>query len=254
MKSICALALVVCIVAAAACAGRPAPSAPAGAAGKPAFERALDQGLLFLARGEYGKAAASFRTAAEARPDSAKARNFLGLCYFHDKDYALAREQFEKAIAADASFATAYNNLAGVCSIKNEFARAEELYKKALALSPDMVSANYNLGVLLCNLGRAKEGFGFISRGIALDPDYLEKNAEMTAAFNARSFDMKEAYFAYARAYAAAGDVGKAVAFLGKARDAGFKDWTRILRDAEFGKVLSDPRIASFLKEPAASN
>ena len=248
------MALVVCVAAAAACAGRPAPSASAGAAGKPAFERALDRGVLSLARGEYGKAAASFRTAVAARPDSAKARNYLGLCYFHDKDYALAREQFEKAIAVDASFATAYNNLAGVCSIKNEFARAEELYKKALALSPDMVSANYNLGVLLCNTGRAKEGFPYISRGIALDPDYLEKNAEMTAAFSPRSGDMREAFFAYARAYAAAGDIGKTVEYLNKARDAGFTDWSRILRDQEFVKVLGDPRIKSFVKGPGASS
>jgi tetratricopeptide (TPR) repeat protein len=189
--------------------------------------------------------------AVEIRPDSPKTHNYLGLCYFQQRDYDPAKEQFEKAAALDPSFATAYNNLAGVYSIKLQFARAEDMYKKALALAPDLVSANYSLGILLSNLGRTDEGTRYLSRGIALDPEYLEKNKELVTTFTSLSFDMRETYFTYAKAYSSAGNVDKTVEYLDKAREAGFADWQRILKGKEFEKVRDDPRVKNFLKSPS---
>jgi tetratricopeptide (TPR) repeat protein len=211
----------------------------------------MKQGLSFLAQGEYGRAVEELRAAVEISPDSSKAHNYLGLCYFRQKAYDPAREQFEKAIALDPSFATAYNNLAGVYSVKSQFAKAEELYKKALSLSPDMISANYSLGILLLNIGQTEKGVSYLSRGIALDPDYLEKHKELVTTFSSLSFDMKETYFAYAKAYASAGNIEKTVDYLEKAREAGFAEWQRILREKEFDKVRDDPRIKNFLKSPS---
>lgn len=133
-------------------------------------------------------------------------------------------------------------------SLKLQFAKAEELYKKALSLSPDMISANYSLGILLSNLGRIEEGTRYLSRGIALDPDYLEKHKELVTMFSFLSFDMRETYFAYAKAYAAAGNIEKTVDYLDRAREAGLSDWQRILRETEFEKVRDDPRVKIFLK------
>jgi tetratricopeptide (TPR) repeat protein len=201
--------LLVCLVTAASCtphAVRP----PAGPlAGGASFEQALERGFELLGRGEYRRAESEFQSALAASPNSARARNGLGLCYFHQKDYDRAKDQFGKATAADPAYAAAYNNLGGVYFLKSDFPKAEELYKKALSLSPDLISANYSLGTLLCNLGRDGEGSGYLAHGIALDPEYL-----------------------------------------GKARDAGFADWWRILREPEFEKVREDPRIQVFLKIP----
>lgn len=237
---------------ASACACHAIPPSSAATPGNRSFDLYLNQGLSFLARGMYGRAAEELRTAVEINPDSSKAHNYLGLCYFHQKDYDPAKEQFEKAVALDPSFATAYNNLAGVFSIKLQFARAEDMYKKALVLAPDLVSANYSLGILLSNLGQAEEGARFLSRGIALDPDYLEKHKELVTTFSSLSFDMKETYFTYAKAYASAGNIDKTVDYLDKAREAGFADWQRILREKEFEKVRDDPRVKNFLKSPAS--
>ncbi len=239
---------VVCLVVASACASHAVSPSSDSTPGGRSFELALERGISFLARGEYGRAATEFRAAVEVKPDSARAHNYLGLCYFHQKDYEPAKEQFEKATAVDASFATAYNNLAGVYSIKGDYARAEELYKTALALSPDMISGSYSLGILLFNLGRIEEGTRYLTRGIALDPDYLEKHKELVTTFSSLPFDMKETYFAYAKAYAAAGNIDRTVDYLVRAREAGFSDWPRILRDAEFEKIRDDPRIKIFFK------
>jgi len=235
---------------ASACASRAIPRSNAAAPADRSFDVYLEQGLSDLARGEYKRAAEGLRTAVAIRPDSPKAHNYLGLCYFQQKDYDPAKEQFEKAAALDPSFATAYNNVAGVFSIKLQFAKAEDMYKKALALAPDLVSANYSLGILLSNLGRTEEGIRYLSRGIALDPEYLEKHKELVTTFTSMSFDMRETYFIYAKAYASEGDIDKTVEYLDKAKLAGFADWPRILKEKEFDKVRDDPRVKNFLKEP----
>jgi tetratricopeptide (TPR) repeat protein len=108
------------------------------------------------------------------------------------------------------------------------------------------------LGILLSNLGRTDEGTRYLSRGIALDPDYLEKHKKLVTTFSSLSFDMKETYFTYAKAYASAGNVDKTVEYLDKTREAGFVDWPRILREKEFEKVRDDPRVKNFLKSPAS--
>ena len=242
--------VILSLAAATACASHPV-SPPSAVAGRgDTFDRALERGLVLMARGDYRRAEAEFQTAVEANPDSSRARNWLGLCYFHEKDYNRAREQFERATAADPNFAAAYNNLAGVCFVKSKFAEAEVFYKKALTLSPDLVSADYSLGTLLCNLGRAAEGSGYLARGIALDPDYLDKHTEFLTGFSSLSFDLRQTYFAYARAFAAQGNVDKTAEYLEKAQEAGFSEWSRIAREPEFEKVRDDPKIKAFVKAP----
>jgi tetratricopeptide (TPR) repeat protein len=240
--------LVLCLITAAACASRAVPPPSASSARSRSFEQALERGCLLLAHGEYQKAETEFRAALGADPDSARARNWLGLCYFHEKRYEQAKEQFERATAADPSFAAAYNNLAGVYFVKSKFAESENFYKKALTLSPDLISAHYSLGTLLCNLGRVAEGSEYLARGIALDPEYLDKHAELVTAFSSLSFDLRQTYFAFARAFAAQGNVEKTVEYLEKAQEAGFLDWGRIAREAEFEKVRDDPRVKIFIK------
>ena len=228
------------------CAARHVAPSPAAQPGSAFFDLHLKQGLSLFSLGEYGKAAAELREAVAVNPGSFRAHNYLGLCYFQQNNYDLAGEEFEKAVELDRSFATAYNNLGGVYAMKLQFGKAEEMFKKALSLSPDMISANYSLGMLLANLGK-EEGAAYLARGIALDPDYLEKHKEFISTFTSLSFDMKEAYFAYAKVYASIGNVDKTVTYLEKARKAGFSDWRRILEDKIFEKIRDDPRIRKFL-------
>jgi len=230
----------------AACAT--APVERGGGAATRSFEIHMKQGQELLSRKDYGRAAAEFQAAIALMPDSARAHNSLGLCHFHLKQYDPAVEQFEKAVALDPSYATAFNNLAGTFSMRLQFPAAEQAYKKALVLAPDMISANYSLGILLTNLGRKDEGATYLARGIALDPNFLEEHREMITQYSSLFFDMKEANFVYAGAYASAGNVEKAVAYLTRAKEAGFTDWQRILRDKEFDKVRDDPRIKKFLR------
>ena len=247
MKLRALAAIVFLFSAGAACVPGPEQAPAGGAAGRSSFDARMQRGRDFAARKDYGRAAGEFQAAVALKPDSAQAYDELGLCYFHQQEYDPAAEAFEKSAGLDPSNATAFNNLAGAYSMRLQFLAAEAAYRKALALSPDMISANYSLGILLTNLGKSQEGATYLARGIALDPDFLEKHQEVLASYSSLSFDMKEAYFVYAAAYAAAGNVEKAVAYLNRAKEAGFSDWQRILRDKEFEKVRDDPKIKKFL-------
>jgi len=244
-----ALAVVVFLFSAgAACVPGPE-QAPGGAARS--LEARMQRGRDLMARKDYGRAAVEFQAAVALKPDSAPAYDQLGLCYFHEQEYDPAAEAFEKAIGLDPTNATAFNNLAGAYSMRLQFLAAEGAYKKALALSPDMISANYSLGILLTNLGKSQEGAAYLAHGIALDPNFLETHQEVIASYTSLAFDMKEAYFAYATAYASAGNVEKTVAYLNRAKEAGFSDWQRIGRAKEFEKVRDDPKIKKFLSGQA---
>lgn len=231
----------------AACVTHQALPARLATAGPEVFDLHLREGLALLTQKEYGKAAAEFQAAESLNPNSVRVHNYLGLCHFQQKDYDPALREFQKAAELDPAFAAAYNNMGGVYSLRLEFDKAEAMYKKTLSLSPDMISANYSLGMLLSNLGRRDEGSVYLSRGIALDPDYLEKHQEFLSTYTSTSFDMTEAYYAFAKAFALTGDVDKTAAYLGKAQKAGFLDWRRIRKDKEFEKVRDDPKIKKFL-------
>jgi tetratricopeptide (TPR) repeat protein len=252
MKSQSWVAIMSCLFLACACAGRSSHPASAAIGGSSSFDIHLKQGISFLDQGDYGGAVGELRAAVEINPDSPKAHNYLGLCYFLQKSYDPAREQFEKAVVLDPSFATAHNNLAGVYSVKSEYAKAEEHYRKALSLSPDMISANYSLGTLLLNLGQSEAGMPYLSRGISLDPDFLEKHKELVITFSSLTFNRKDTYFAFAKVYASSGNIEKTLEYLEKAREAGFVDWQRILRDKEFEKVRDEPRVMNYLKSQAS--
>lgn len=133
--------------------------------------------------------------------------------------------------------------------LRQQTEKAEEMFKKALSLGPDSIPANYSLGTLLLLQGRQEEGIRYLTRGIELDPDYLETHKTLTADVRTSGSDQSVLYFAYAKIYAARGEVEKTLDFLQKAKATGFRDWGRVASEKEFGKVREDPRIKDFLRE-----
>jgi len=57
-----------------------------------------------------------------------------------------------------------------------------------------------------------------------------------------------EIYFAYAKICARKGDIEKALEYLTKARQAGFRDRRRIETERDFDVVRDDPRIRAFVR------
>lgn len=219
--------------------------APANLADSKKF---LDQGIQALGEKNYAKAALYFEQAVAADPRAGRAYNLLGIALFQEKDYLRAKPQFEKAISLQPDYAEAYNNLGSVLCLLKEPEKAKGMFRKAIELSPQDVSAIYSLGHLLLMLGETEEGMTWLAKGIELDPDFLEKHKEMTVGLAYEQYDEAKIEFAFARLFAATGNVDKALVHLERADGAGFKDWARVLTDDAFAKVRDDPKIREFLK------
>ena len=224
------------------------PSAGPGRADPAEFKTYLDQGILALGEKDYAQAALYFERAVAADPRASRAYNLLGIAHFQQKNYAQARAMFEKAASLRPDYPEAYNNLGGVLCLLKEFKKAEEMFRKAIGLSPQDVSAIYSLGHLLLMLGETEEGMAWVAKGIELDPDFLEKHKDMTAGVAYEKSNEAEIEFAYARLFAATGNVDKALVHLERADRAGLKDWARVLTDDAFAKVRDDPKFREFLK------
>jgi tetratricopeptide (TPR) repeat protein len=212
------------------------------------FESCMSQGSLSLTEGKPDEAIIQLKEAVVLNPDSPKAHNLLGIAYFQKKDYRLAAKEYEKATNLNPSYAQAYNNLGSAYFMSGEISSAEDMFKKAISLSPGLVSSYYGLGTLLATQGRVEECSHYFSKAIELDPDFLERNPAFVATFTSGALRNPEVLFTYAKIYAAASNVEKAVLYLQRAEQAGFKDWYRIAKEKEFEKVREDERIKGFIR------
>ncbi|MDH4197142.1 MAG: tetratricopeptide repeat protein [Candidatus Aminicenantes bacterium] len=224
------------------------PSAGPGTVNPAEFKTHLDQGIQALSVKDYARAALCFERAVAADPRASRAYNLLGIALFQQKNTPQAKAMFEKAISLRPDYAEAYNNLGGVFCLLKEFEKAKEMFRQAVGLSPQDVSATYSLGHLLLMLGETEEGMTWLAKGIELDPDFLEKHKDMTVGLAYEEYNEAEIEFAYARLFAAAGNVDKTLVHLERADRASFKDWARVLTDAAFERVRDDPKIREFLK------
>jgi Flp pilus assembly protein TadD len=233
------------LVLAACVTPRAAPPPPASAS----HEEYLRQGVAALGKRDYALAIERLKQAVSLKPDDARGYNFLGVAYEQTHDAARARASFEKAIALDPSLVAAYNNLGSMYSLAGDYERAIPLFAKALELNPSMVAARYNIGGALLAVGRTEEATTNLLAAIKLDPNFLESGSTIIATTGSRAFRGPDVAFLYARLYASTGNVDKTVQFLTKAKEAGFRDWQRIVREKEFEPVRDDPRVRAFIPD-----
>lgn len=212
------------------------------------FDRHLQAGLAHMQRKDFDRARQEFLLALNLNPGSTRVLNLLGLTYFREQDYDLAEKYFLRAIRVDPKFNLGYLNLGGVYAMKQLYTRARDYYEKALSLNPELTAAYYSLGAVCFQLGDDRAALEYLSRGLEQDPLFLEKHPDSLAGLPMKGNSLAELYFSFARLYASRLDLDRTVEYLKKARQAGFKDWDRIDREAEFEKIRDNPVIREFLK------
>jgi len=195
---------------------------------------------------EYEAAEAALERAVVLRPDGAEAYNLLGIAHFLQENVRTAEECFLKAVRLRKDYSAAHNNLGNAFFLQGRLRSARESFKKAIAFSPDSAAGHYSLAMLLFAQGKHEEGLRCLSRGIALDPDYFEKNKGFAAGAAVSGLSSPETYYAWAKAYALQDNAAQAVAFLRKAKEAGFKNWKKLDGDGAFDAIRSSPEFVFF--------
>lgn len=131
----------------------------------------LSRGKVAFEAGRYADAAAEFRKAVAAKPDSVTARVNLGAALNLTGDLNGAVEQFEAALRLEPDKANAHYNLAFLLARQNKHAEAIAHLRSALKTEPGDVSARYLLAQELVKIEQLDDAQVEFSRVVEAAPD-----------------------------------------------------------------------------------
>jgi tetratricopeptide (TPR) repeat protein len=134
----------------------------------------LVRGRLALEAKRYAEAAAEFRKAIGAKPDSIPAHVNLGAVLVQAGDPKGAAEQYEEALRIDPKNANAHYNLAILLADENRHGSAIVHLQSVLSVDPNDLSARFFLARELLKSERPDEALVEFSRVVEADPNNEE--------------------------------------------------------------------------------
>ncbi len=203
------------------------------------------RGDIFMARKMYGEAIEMYR---EAPQNSAIIQNKIGIAYHQMLDLDRARKQYERAVKINPKYSEAINNLGTVYYAQKSYRRAINQYKKALKENPNSASIFSNLGTAHFARKKYKEAFEAYQQALALDPEVFEHRSSHGVLLQERSVQERAKFHFYlAKTYAKAGNVERALLYMRKAIEEGFKERQKFTEDPEFAAMKELPEFLQLM-------
>jgi tetratricopeptide (TPR) repeat protein len=203
-------------------------------------------------RGDIFMARKMYREAAEAYLDGSKTDGVLlnktGIAYHQMQDLKTARKYYERAIRAKPEYAEAINNLGTIYYADKGYRRAINQYKKALRYSPDSASIYSNLGTAYFARKDYKDASIAYEKALQLDPEVFETRNTRGVLLQERNVEERAKFHYYlAKTYAKGGQNDRALQYIRKAIEEGFKDKKKFLQDPEFAKLKDLPEFKELM-------
>jgi tetratricopeptide (TPR) repeat protein len=211
---------------------------------------------IFMARKQYGDAAAVYQNLVQQEPRNPALLNKLGIAYHQQTMLDQAKRCYERAVKADRNYANAYNNIGTIYYQRKQFGKAVHAYKKALQIREDMPTVYSNLGYAYFMQKHYEDALGAFHRALELDPEVFERSHRTGSLLQDRSVeDHGLFYYFLAKSFAAMGNAERCAHYLRKARDEGYKDLAAAKTDPAFARVINDPSVQEILQpaSPSAS-
>lgn len=187
---------------------------------------------IYMARKMYREAAELY---VSIKPATHITLNKSGIAHHQIGDLNGAKRFYERSIKMKKDYAEAYNNLGAVWYAKRSYRRAENQYKKALKLAPFSASMHSNLGTAYFARKKYKQASESYARALELDPEVFEHRSGQGTLLQERSVEERAKFnFYLAKTYAKAGVVDRALLYMRKALEYGFKDRKKFLTDEDF--------------------
>lgn len=203
------------------------------------------RGDIFMARKMYREAVEVYK---EAPSDSAVILNKTGIAYHQMLDLNDAKKYYQRAVKLDPRYAEAINNLGTIEYSRKNYRRAVGLYKKALRLSPQSASIYSNLGTGYFARKNYKAATEAFQKALALDPEVFEHKSTHGILLQERTVEERAKYHYYlAKMYAHAGTNDRALMYIRKALEEGFKDKKKFQEDPEFSRLRELPEFKELL-------
>jgi tetratricopeptide (TPR) repeat protein len=198
--------------------------------GEKAYLDALDYYQAAVKKLEKGRAAAMVL-------------NKIGITQFQMQRFEDSKKSYEKAIKNDKTYANAYNNLGVVYYRNRRYGRAIKLYRKAIVLDPETASFHNNVAAAYFADKKLDKAIPEYMKALELDPDIFERRS--TSGIVAQISPEDRAHYSYilAKMYAQTGQFDRALLYLRRAIEEGYKNVDNALQDVEFAQLRKDPRF-----------
>jgi tetratricopeptide (TPR) repeat protein len=195
-----------------------------------------------------------FRAALVKNPDSPSLFNKMGIVNLQTHHLKDAKKNFERSTKLDKKFADGYNNLAVTYYYEKKYGKAIKLYTKAIELREDAASYFNNLGAAYFAKRDFEKAVLAYAKAVQLDPDVLERTSRTGVSAQLPSPEDRAKYdFVIARLYAKQGLAERALQYLRRAMEEGYKDIGTVYKDSDFADLRKDPRFTELMaaKPPA---
>ncbi len=189
-----------------------------------------------------------FRAALKKNPRSPSLFNKMGIVDLQTHHLKDARKNFERATKIDKTFADGYNNLAVTLYYQKRYGKSIKLYNKAIELRADAASYYNNLGAAYFAKKDFEKAVAAYAKAVQLDPDVLERTSRTGVSAQLPSPEDRARYdFVIARLYARQGLIERALQYLRRAMEEGYKDIKAVYKDQDFAALRKDPRFTELM-------
>jgi tetratricopeptide (TPR) repeat protein len=203
-------------------------------------------------RGDIFMAEKRYREAAEMYGDnsqgSAVMLNKAGIAYHQMLQLNLAEKYYRLALRADPKYPEAVNNLGTIYYARKSYRRAVNQYKKALRMNPQSASMWSNLGTCYFARKEYDRGAEALREALRLDPEVFETRSTQGVLLQERSVE-EHAKFHYilAQTYAKQGMKDRALQYIRKALEEGYKEKKKMLADPAFAAMRDLPEFQELM-------
>ena len=203
-------------------------------------------------RGDILMARKMFREAAEmytsTGQNTAILSNKIGIAYHQMTELDIARKYYERAIKLDKNYSEAINNLGTVFYAKKNYRKAVSQYNKALKIKPNSPSIYSNLGTAQFARKKYKQALEAYDVALSLDPEVFEHRGSHGVLLQERSVEERAKFHFYlAKTYAKAGAIERALTYIRKSLEEGFKERDKFHSEPEFAKLKELPEFQQLM-------
>ncbi len=202
------------------------------------------RGDIFMARKMYREAIDVYRKL----PETHVSANKIGIAYHQMTQLDQARKQYERALKLNPKYPEAINNLGTVYYAKKSYRRAIRYYRRALTITPNSASILSNLGTAYFARKKYNDAFQAYQKALSIDPDVFEHRSTQGVLLQERTVEERAKFHFYlAKTYAKAGVVDRALLYMRKAIEEGFREKAKFQEDPEFAALRDLPEFKELM-------
>ena len=203
------------------------------------------RGDIAMARKEYRQAIDYYKS---VEPPTHITLNKIGIAYHQLTDLPTAAKFYQRAIKLKRDYPEAINNLGAVYYAQKSYRRAVSQYNRALKLTPDSASIHSNLGTAWFARKDYEKASQSYQRALEIDPDVFEHRSSNGVLLQERSVAERAKFHYYlAKTYARAGVHDRALQYMRKALEEGFKERKKFVEEPEFAALQQMPEFQELL-------